>query len=228
MIPMRSVSPLPSRPGSAAGPRRRVAGLAITVLLAGTGVVLGLWSAGRTEAAAGPIRLEAKLTLLEKGKATRGELQFAVVSFEPEAEVRVQAPAEPFEISMTRKEFVPRVLAVPAGSRVSFPNDDRILHNVFSRSGGNRFDLGFYRRGESKETRFDHAGVAQIFCNVHHSMVAHVVVLETPHYTSPDREGRWLLEDLPAGPGTLVLWHERAEAKRIPVTLPAAGTLSFE
>lgn len=70
---------------------------------------------------------------------------------------------------------------VPAGSTVRFPNQDSILHNVFSVSRANRFDLGLYRRGEGKSATFRQPGVVRVFCNVHHSMVAYVVVVETPH-----------------------------------------------
>ena len=41
----------------------------------------------------------------------------------------------PFPISTEDKEFRPRVLAIPRGSKVRFPNSDPILHNVFSVSG---------------------------------------------------------------------------------------------
>ncbi len=84
-----------------------------------------------------------------------------------------------------RKEFLPRVLAVPAGSKVRFPNQDPILHNVFSVSGENRFDLGLYKQGEAKEAHLLQAGMVNVFCNVHHSMVGYIAVLETPFTRAP-------------------------------------------
>src|SRR5438105_13805466 len=53
------------------------------------------------------------------------------------------------------KRFLPRVIAVSREGTVEFPNVDPIYHNVFSVSGGNRFDLGLYRSGASKSKKFD-------------------------------------------------------------------------
>jgi hypothetical protein len=47
-----------------------------------------------------------------------------------------------FTVTQKSKTFVPRVLAVPNGSSVSFPNEDPIFHNVFSLSTPQPFDLG--------------------------------------------------------------------------------------
>ncbi len=49
------------------------------------------------------------------------------------------------------KEFVPKVLAVAAGSAVVFRNDDQINHNVFSLSP--HFDTGLYDPNASQPTR---------------------------------------------------------------------------
>jgi plastocyanin len=35
------------------------------------------------------------------------------------------------EVRTVRKRFEPRIVVVPVGATVSFPNDDPILHNVF-------------------------------------------------------------------------------------------------
>ncbi|HEY0783649.1 MAG TPA: hypothetical protein VGE98_14410, partial [Thermoanaerobaculia bacterium] len=96
-----------------------------------------------------------------------------------------------------------------------------ILHNVFSVSPGNAFDLGLYREGAGKEVRFDHAGVAHVYCNVHHGMVAHVLVLDTPYFTYPAEDGSFVLTGLPKGPGTLTIWHEKTDPWTRQIELPA-------
>src|SRR5205814_1752638 len=47
-----------------------------------------------------------------------------------------------FQMVTRNKTVAPHVLAIPAGSSVSFPNDDPISHNLFSLSQANQFDLG--------------------------------------------------------------------------------------
>ena len=194
-------SPIPGR-----APAVVVVGFCLLLFLVGSPGLAAEWT------------LNGKLVLKEKGKdRTQRETRFAVLYFVPDTAVKVEPLEEVPAITMARKQFQPRILTVTQGSTVEFPNDDGILHNVFSLSGKNRFDLGLYRRGESKGTTLKHPGIVQIFCNVHHSMVAYVLVLDTPFFTTPDRDGRFSLPGL-LGKGRLVAWHERAE----PLTLEVA------
>lgn len=168
--------------------------------------------------------LSGRVSLVEGRKAAAGA-DAAVVWFVPDR--RPPPPAAGRFVMQTRnKRFEPRVLVVPVGSSVRFPNLDPILHNVFSVSGGNTFDLGLVPQGEGGTARFRQAGVVRVFCNVHHRMVGYVVVLDTPFHAAPDAGGRFRLAGLPPGPGQLVVWHERAEplVRRID---PAAGPLSL-
>jgi hypothetical protein len=109
---------------------------------------------------------------------------------------------------------------VPRGSLVRFPNQDPILHNVFSVSAPNAFDLGLYRKGPGKERRFDEPGLVRIYCNVHHEMVAYILVLATPHHVSPDANGEFVLSGLPRGRGKLTVWHEQAEPWTVDLEVP--------
>lgn len=139
----------------------------------------------------------------------------AVIYFQPAGgAVTVQALPEPVVMTTRRKRFEPRTLAIPVGSRVQFPNEDPILHNVFSTARGNAFDVGLLAQGEGSEVRFDHAGYVRVYCNVHHAMVGHILVLDTPHYTRPDADGRFRLDGLPDGEGELVIWHDRSRPWR--------------
>lgn len=159
-----------------------------------------------------------------KGPARGSDVRQALVWFEPAS----PTPAKPATFVMTTrdKQFVPRTLTIPVGSRVRFPNEDVILHNVFSVSGGNSFDLGLYRRGAGKEQKFDKPGLVRVFCNVHHSMVGYILVLESPYVATPDAEGRFVLTGLPKGPGRLTVWHEQAEPTSMEVQVPRADPLA--
>ncbi len=156
---------------------------------------------------------------IELSSGRQDELSEAVVYFEPRVPVQLVVPTTPLLMETRGKQFVPRVVAVPVGGKVRFPNADPILHNVFSVSGKNRFDLGLYRSGSGKSWRFDSAGVVRVFCNVHQSMVGYVLVLDTPFYTTADAAGRFKLDIAPDQAGTLHVWHSRA--KSWSVDLPA-------
>ncbi|HKV12664.1 MAG TPA: hypothetical protein VJ725_31250 [Thermoanaerobaculia bacterium] len=157
-----------------------------------------------------------------KGPARGSDVKQAVVYYEPASSPPVRGAETPFEMITRKKEFIPRVLAVPRGSRVRFPNQDPILHNVFSVSGGNKFDLGLYKTGPGKEKRFEEPGLVRIYCNVHHDMVANVLVLDTPFFASPGPTGEFVLTGLPRGKGKLTVWHEQAEPWTVEVDVPGA------
>ena len=97
------------------------------------------------------------------------------------------------------KEFHPKLLVLPAGSTVEFPNRDPFFHNVFSLFNGKRFDLGLYEAGESRTTRFERVGVSYIFCNIHPEMNAIIVTMSTPYYVTSGKSGEFKIEGVLPG-----------------------------
>ena len=109
---------------------------------------------------------------------------------------------------------------------MSFPNKDQILHNVFSITSGATFDLGLYGEGGSAEYTFKTPGLALINCNVHQAMQANVLVLDTPYFGHPDKDGQFQL-DVPAGAGKLMVWHPRAAIQTTLIAAPTADPLAL-
>jgi hypothetical protein len=112
-----------------------------------------------------------------------------------------------------RKEFVPRLVVVPRGSTVAFPNHDPFNHNVFSLTPNATFDLGLYGRGEVKQVEMAHPGVIRVYCNVHAQMRGLIVVQETPLYTQPGSDGSFRIDQVSPGEYLLHAWHERGAAE---------------
>ena len=173
--------------------------------------------------------LHGHLQLLAKGgkEPARGsDVRQAVVYFEPASPQPLKAPEKPFEMVTRRKEVEPRLLVIPRGAKVRFPNEDPILHNVFSVSAPNQFALGLSQHGAGKEKRFEQPGLVRVYCNVHHDMVAYILVLDTPFHAVPDANGEFALLGLPRGPGKLTVWHEQADPWTMSVDLPQKGPLT--
>jgi hemoglobin len=106
------------------------------------------------------------------------------------------------------RQFAPRLLAIPVGSTVSFPNFDKIFHNVFSVSRSKAFDLGIYKSGESRDVTFKSEGLIKLGCNLHANMTAHVVVVAAPHYAVTDASGSFRFRSLAPGKYKLRAWTE--------------------
>ena len=150
----------------------------------------------------------------------------AIVYAEP---IGVAAPRQPgkFSLRQKNKTFLPRVLGVPAGSSIDFPNDDRIFHNVFSLSGPQPFDLGLYRTGQSPSRTFARPGTYRVFCNIHPQMSALILVVPTPHVTLAGRDGRFVL-DLPPGRYRLTATSERASPVSVEIVAEAGAAVAPE
>jgi len=120
------------------------------------------------------------------------------------------APPSAFTMTQKDKEFHPRLLVVPVGSTVSFPNADPYFHNVFSLFNGRRFDLGLYQSGQTRTVAFSREGVSYIFCNIHPEMSAVILSIRTPYFASPGPEGNVTLRGVPEGLYRLEVWSELA------------------
>lgn len=114
------------------------------------------------------------------------------------------------------REFLPRIMAIPVGSTVAFPNFDTVFHNVFSTSPVGAFDLGIYKAGQAREVKFDKEGIVRLGCNLHANMSAHIVVVSQPHYVVTDDKGAFKFSRLAPGTYKLKAWSERSKA---PITM---------
>ena len=133
-----------------------------------------------------------------------------VVWLEPATGPPPPTPPRTFSMAHQHKTFVPHVLALRVNSKVRFPNLDPFFHNAFSTYDGKVFDIGLHPPGSWREVTFDRPGVVRLFCNIHPTMSAVIVVLNTPWSAVSDAQGKFVFADLPAGEYRLKLFHERA------------------
>src|SRR4029079_641876 len=120
------------------------------------------------------------------------------------------APARGKVVTQRNKTLIPHVLVVPVGTKVSFRNEDRIFHNIFSLSKPNDFDTGLYKQGATYQQTFKHTGVVQILCNIHSSMLGVIVVVDTPYFAQAEASGAFSIKGLTPGEYELKVWHEAA------------------
>ncbi len=122
------------------------------------------------------------------------------------------------------KDFVPHILPVTTGTTVGFRNQDPIYHNVFSVNRPNDFDSGLFKQGSAYDKKFDKPGAVQILCNIHSSMLAYVVVLDSPWYGTSKRNGEFSIRGVPPGDYEMLAWHEASSnMNRIPVSVGSEG-----
>jgi len=122
----------------------------------------------------------------------------------------VRANAVKAKMLQKNKTFTPHVLAIPMGSTLEFPNADPIFHNAFSNYNGQIFDIGLYPPGSTRTVKFQKPGIVRVFCNIHASMSAVIVVLSSPWFATSDADGSFQIENVPDGIYSLGIYYERA------------------
>ena len=138
--------------------------------------------------------------------------------------------SEPARAVMDQRNetFVPHVLAITTGTTVDFPNSDRIYHNVFSLSKTKRFDLGRYPVGHSRPVKFDQPGIVRVFCDIHSHMNAFILVFSHPFFAVTDSEGRYHIDNVPAGSYNVIAWNEGTSSDARPVVVPDGGVAELD
>ena len=158
----------------------------------------------------------------------------AVVTVHPAAGVPRRPIRFSWPLRMTQEDiqFDPYVLVVPVGGTVAFPNLDRVRHQVYSFSRGNRFEIELFGKDQTRTHTFASVGIAALGCNIHDQMLAYIRVVDTPWAAKTGVNGDVSLSDVPAGAATLRVWHPRLagrgnEGSRAITVTAAAGRQTF-
>lgn len=168
--------------------RRFAAGIAASLTLAAAGVGAATLTTRVTDPDGQPLP-EAVVVARPVGAATAGPAGAAE------------------EMVQQGQSFNPAVMVVQAGTRVRFPNKDRMRHHIYSFSEAKRFEIRLYSGEQVPTILFDRPGVVALGCNIHDWMRAFIYVTDSPWFALTDAGGAAVLADLPAGAYELAFWH---------------------
>jgi plastocyanin len=157
---------------------------------------------GKDKEVCGDFKLDPVLVV-----GSRGEVKNAVIQI-ADLKQAVSVPKEAV-IDQVKCEYVPHVLAIPAGTTVKIKNSDGILHNVHSFSEKNSpFNRAQPKYLKEISEKFVHPEIISLRCDVHGWMSGWIVVTESPFYSVTADDGSFKLESVPVGKYTLEVWHE--------------------
>ena len=111
-----------------------------------------------------------------------------------------------YSMGQKNREFTPHVLVVPQNAKVEFPNDDSIMHHVYSFSKAKTFELKLYKEQPKAPLLFEQTGVVELGCNIHDWMIGYIVVVDSTLFAITDENGHVELAALPAE-YKLNVWH---------------------
>lgn len=168
--------------------------------------------------------ISGKVSIVSKARAEKEASSDVVVFIEevPSFDSGLSTPKSA-KISMSHKAFIPNVLPVLKGTTVAFPNQDIVMHNVFSLSKLKPFDLGLYGAGDEKSVTFPQSGLTKIYCNIHEEMVGYILILDNPYFTVTDSSGRFKIPNVPSGNYTLTAWSSHSKSQSRPVQIRDKG-----
>jgi plastocyanin len=198
-----------------------------------TGTVRAQGKAGADAGAAGGKYDSRQFKFVER--VNYDELTDFVVYIEGKVGTNIIADPKEAQVVETKREikqkgavFSPHVLPVMTGGTVKWPNNDDILHNVFSISETKPFDLQLYKAPVVKEVQFDKPGRVDVFCSIHTRMSCIVLVLENPYFARANEKGQFVISGVPAGTYKLKAWHERLPSQTKEITVTDQGDVKVD
>lgn len=120
--------------------------------------------------------------------------------------------AKPTEVTFDQKgcDYVPHVLAFPAGSTVKITNSDGILHNIHTYSTANpSFNMAQPKFKKVISQKVEKPETIKVTCDAHGWMRGWWVATDTPYFAVTDDKGNFTIKDVPAGNYTVEVWQEK-------------------
>lgn len=160
----------------------------------------------------GSAKITKKETNVTGKVAINGESAFSNGIVMLETKTKLKAPGQiTLKVVILQKDlaFVPQHTVVPVGSTVTFVNDDVEVHNIFSKSLNNQFNLGAMATGGGKEMTMTAPGPVILRCNLHKDMIGTIFVVPNGYYAKVDEKGEFSFDDVKSNEYIMQFWAPR-------------------
>lgn len=152
-----------------------------------------------------------------------------VISLEGVQRGKPVPPNETVIVKNLTCRFVGRASAATVGASLELRNNDPILHNTHVRKDA-KFGPTVMNVAQPVGVRailkpLTEPGLLDVRCDAHPFMRASIHVFDHPYHTVTDAQGRFELNDVPAGAYTLRAWHELLGSEQATVTVTEGGRI---
>lgn len=151
-------------------------------------------------------KLQNVFVYVKDGKTADGK-NFASFAFD--------TPSQPAQLDQHGCHYVPHILGIQTGQKLSITNSDSTAHNVNVQGNSNpKFNKSQPPSAPPIEQTFTRAEtLIPVKCNQHPWMKSYIGVLKHPFFAVTDQTGKFEIKGLPPGTYTVVAWHERYSDK---------------
>lgn len=133
---------------------------------------------------------------------------------------RFATPQEAVVLDQVGCIYIPHILGVQAGQRITLRNSDDLLHNVNARPQVNpTFNRSMPRPMDLNQTFNRPEIMIPVRCDVHGWMESYIGVVDHPYFTVTGADGAVRLDNLPPGTYTIEAWHERYGTQTTQITV---------
>jgi plastocyanin len=162
----------------------------------------------------------------------KGEFADVIVSLKNVTGKSTGASAPPVVLDQKGCLYVPTILAVQTGQKITVKNSDACIHNVHAKPAVD---------GNPEANDLQVAGGADLTysfpkpepflkfqCDVHPWMFAWVTVVDSPYFAVSDKDGKFVIKNVPPGKYTIEASHRKLGAQTQEVEVKdAAATANF-
>ncbi len=139
------------------------------------------------------------------------------------------APLKGVKFDQKGCEYVPHVLAFPAGSTLDIINSDGILHSIRTDSKRNP-PLNMAQPAFKKliTVTIKEPELISVSCDAHNWMQGWWFVAANPYYAVTGADGSFTIKDVPPGTYTLKVWQEKLGTETRKVTVAPGKTVTVD
>jgi plastocyanin len=158
----------------------------------------------------------------------KGELSDVVISLKGVTGKSTGADAPPVVIDQKGCVYTPAVVAVQTGQKLIVKNSDSCLHNVHTKpavAGNEEFNQVQMPDGADLALTFPKPeSFLKIQCDVHSWMFAWVTVVDSPFFCVSDKDGKFVIKNVPPGKYTVEAAHRKLGAQTQDVEIKNTDT----
>lgn len=142
--------------------------------------------------------------------------------------VKAQAPADA-PLNNEKCSFVPRVATLRPGGSVKMTSKDPILHTMHAAAADGKayFNISMPIPNLTISKPLDKPGVVTLSCSTHTWMRGYLFVTDELSGIS-SRDGKFQLDNVPAGVVELRFWHETLKAAPVKVTVKDGQSVNVD